>query len=256
MGPCRPRLRPVSRRALRYVGDVLTGPAVGRLCRLPGPDAVARPSMAPERQALVAGEFELDGVAWSPDGRWISFRSRMAGLRMKNFLIPSSGGTPAPLSDDDREQGIASWSADSTQFVFGDVPAVFGVPAGAEVLHVHDVARKTSSAVPGSDGLWTARWSPDGRFIAALMIDRRHQQRMRLFDTLTKRWRTLDAVHVDNPSWSHDSRFVYYNTEGSTAALMRVRVADGRGRTPRQDGLPLGCVRLEWPDARTTRRWC
>jgi len=51
---------------------------------------------------------------------------------------------------------------------------------------------------------------------------------MRLFDTTTKRWRTLDATHVNNPTWSHDSRYVYYDTEGQAFALRRVSATDGR----------------------------
>jgi Tol biopolymer transport system component len=181
-----------------------------------------------ERSALVRGDFELDGVTWSPDGQWIAFRSRMAGRHMRIFLISSAGGTPVPISERDQEQGIASWSADSRQLVCGDVPARFGVPDGDEVLHLYDIERRTFSSVPGSEGLWTARWSPDGRFIAALTIAAEQQQRMRLFDTTTRRWRALDATHVDNPTWSHDSRYVYYDTEGQAFALRRVSVADGR----------------------------
>jgi Tol biopolymer transport system component len=100
------------------------------------------------------------------------------------------------------------------------------VPDGGEVLHLYDLRRKTFAAVPGSAGLWTARWSPDGRYIAALTIDR--EQRMKLFDTVTKRWRALAAIHVNNPSWSRDSAFVYFDIEGGGFALRRVGVADGQ----------------------------
>lgn len=177
-----------------------------------------------ERQALVGGEFELDGVAWSPDGRWISFRSRMAGRRMRNFLVPSMGGTPTPVVVEDVEQGIASWSADGTRIVFGDVPAQFGVPSGRERLHVYDLERRELSVVPGSEGLWTARWSPDGRHIMALTIV---GQRIKVFDTVTSHWRALDADHVNSPNWSNDSRFIYYDTEGGSFALRRVSLGDG-----------------------------
>ena len=76
-----------------------------------------------ERRELVGGDFDLDGVAWSPDGRWLSFRSRMAGRHMKNFLMPSSGGRPEPVTAEDRDEGIATWAPDSRRIVFGDVPA-------------------------------------------------------------------------------------------------------------------------------------
>jgi Tol biopolymer transport system component/DNA-binding winged helix-turn-helix (wHTH) protein len=175
-----------------------------------------------ERRALAGGNFELDAVMWSPDGRWISFRSRMAGRRMKIFIIPSEGGQALPITSDDVDQGVASWSPDGRRIVFGDVPPQFGVPQGTEVLHVYDVVEKSSADVPGSQGLWTGRWSPDGRYISALTIDK--EQRLKLFDTTTRRWRTTSAVHVNNPNWSHDSQFVFYDTEGGIKALRRLRI--------------------------------
>jgi hypothetical protein len=33
---------------------------------------------------------------------------------------------------------------------------------------------------------------------------------------------------VGNPTWSHDGQFIYYDTEGGTHMLRRVRVSDGR----------------------------
>jgi Tol biopolymer transport system component len=175
-----------------------------------------------DRRPLVGGDFDLDGVAWSPDGKWIAFRSRMAGRRMKIFLIPASGGEPHAITPEDRDQGIAAWSGDGRQIVFGDVPKRFGVPDGGEVLHLYDVETKTFSTVSGSEKLWTARWSPDGRYISALTID--NEQRMKLYDTRSQQWHTTNAVHVDNPTWSRDSRSVYYDTEGEIIALRRLDV--------------------------------
>ena len=52
--------------------------------------------------------------------------------------------------------------------------------------------------------------------------------RLNIYDRQTKTWRALPrALHVNTPSWSHDSAFVYYDTEGSPRVLRRVRIADG-----------------------------
>ena len=50
-----------------------------------------------------------------------------------------------------------------------------------------------------------------------------------LFDTKLGTWRELtNAHHVNEPTWSRDSQFIYYDSEGqSPATLRRVRVADG-----------------------------
>jgi len=50
-----------------------------------------------------------------------------------------------------------------------------------------------------------------------------------IFDTTLGTWRALsNAHHVNEPSWSHDPRFIYYDTGGEEpAALRRVRIEDG-----------------------------
>jgi DNA-binding winged helix-turn-helix (wHTH) protein/Tol biopolymer transport system component len=179
-----------------------------------------------ERRELVSGGFDLDGVMWSPDGRWISFRSRMKGRHMKVFVMPSSGGRPEPVTAEDHDEGIASWAPDSHRIVFGDVPSQFGVPSGGEVLHLYDLEKKTLSSVPQSEGLWTSRWSPDGRYIAALTINM--EQRLKLFDTTSGLWSTTSAVHVNNPNWSRDTKSLFYDTEGGPHALRRFRIEDNK----------------------------
>jgi len=134
------------------------------------------------------------------------------------------GRAPQPLVADDVEQGAATWSPDGAQLVFGDVPEVFGVPDGNEVVHLYDLSSQRSSSLPDSGGLLTSRWSPSGRYVAALTT---RGQQLRIFQFATKRWRSLGADHVNNPTWSSDERYIYYDTEGSVAALRRVRVADG-----------------------------
>jgi Tol biopolymer transport system component len=77
--------------------------------------------------------------------------------------------------------------------------------------------------VPGSQGLFSPRWSPDGRFIAALSFD---SQRMVLFEFATARWTDLVSnrtAPVGWESWSPDSQFVFYE-EGTD--IRRVRIAD------------------------------
>ena len=178
-----------------------------------------------DKRQLTFPPLEVDGAQVSPDGRWVALRAALPGRQKKVYLVSSDGGTPVPLTSQDVAQGIPSWSDDSSKIAYGDVPAVFGRPDGGEVIHVYDLASRQSSTVPGSHGLWTSRWSPDGRYLAALTI---RGQQLRLFDTRTNRWRQVLADHVGNPSWSRDSKYLYYDTEGKIRALRRVRVSDGR----------------------------
>jgi Tol biopolymer transport system component/DNA-binding winged helix-turn-helix (wHTH) protein len=176
------------------------------------------------RQQLSFGPFDTDGATWSPNGEWIAFRSRMAGKHLKIYLIPARGGTPWPISKEDREQGIPSWSPDGAKLVFGDVPESYGVPDGSERIHIYDLTDRTITDLPNSEGLWTARWSPDGRYVAAVTIKERA---LRLYDFTHERWRPVAADHIDNPAWSRSGEFIYYHTEGNQHRVRRVRLADG-----------------------------
>jgi len=79
--------------------------------------------------------------------------------------------------------------------------------------------------MPGSDGYYSPRVSPDGRYILAL---KRTQTELILFDIRTGRWSSLlKGKSMGLNFWSRDSKYVYFrDLSGSSATLNRVRVAD------------------------------
>jgi Tol biopolymer transport system component len=178
-----------------------------------------------DKQALTYGPFESNDATWSPDGRHIAFRSRMSGNRLRIHLVDPNGGEPRPISSENVEQGVPSWSPDGKRLAFGDVPPGFGRPRGSEVLHIYDLTSGAFSDVPDSGGLWSCRWSPDGRYLAALTIV---GQELRLFDFEQRQWRSVGVDHVSSPVWSRDGGYIYYLSEGpGPLRLFRVRVGDG-----------------------------
>ena len=80
---------------------------------------------------------------------------------------------------------------------------------------------------PGSHGLRTARWSPDGKYIAAIQPE---THALMLFNVETQHWRTLaDSITGDNPNWSSDSRYIYADSpQGEHSMIERLRVSDGQ----------------------------
>ena len=184
-----------------------------------------------DAKPLVHAPVEMKGARWSPDGRWIAFASRLEGEHAKIFLLAADGSaSPKAISQDDREQGNTELVSHGRRLCYGDVPRRFGIPDGGEVLRIFDVETGKETPLPGSGGLWTCRWSPDGRYVAGLRIGLDSRRMMiNIFDMTSGAWRALsNAHHVNEPSWSHDSRYIYYDTEGEEpAALRRVRIADG-----------------------------
>ncbi len=181
------------------------------------------------RRQIVAAPVALDGAIWSPDDAWISFNASFEGVHKKIFLVRPDGSELHAVVEGDVEQGIASWSRNGTQFCFGDVSKTFGIPDGHERLHIYDLATRNVSSVPGSERMQTCRWSPNGRYLAAVRIDLDPASRMvlHIFDTHDNSWRALPlADHVNNPTWTSDSKFIVYDTEGGSFRLRRVRISD------------------------------
>jgi hypothetical protein len=77
--------------------------------------------------------------------------------------------------------------------------------------------------VPGSEGLYSPRWSPDGRSIAALSVD---GTRLGLFDLASGRWRDLLVGRdvLGYPSWTHDGAWIQLRMASS---IVRVHATDG-----------------------------
>ncbi len=94
--------------------------------------------------------------------------------------------------------------------------------AGTVAIHVLDLITHQISTLPGSAGLYSPRWSPDGQYVAALSVD---TQNLMLLDLKAQKWAELSTMTVGYPSWSLDGRYVYFDTLGtSDPAMYRAQV--------------------------------
>jgi Tol biopolymer transport system component len=139
-------------------------------CRTDGTDRL--PLSDPSQQAALP--------RWSPDGKQIAFMSVENGKTWKILVVPATGGTPRQLIAGDRNQVDANWSPDGTRIAFGDEWS-----ANHPAIQVLELTASKVSTIPGSQGLFSPRWSPDGRYIAALSID---FTKLMLFDFRTQKW--------------------------------------------------------------------
>jgi Tol biopolymer transport system component/DNA-binding winged helix-turn-helix (wHTH) protein len=162
---------------------------------------------------------------WSPDSSNILFNIYGSENALQNYIIPSQGGTPQPLVPEDKELIVDSnYSPDGRKIVFASREAEGGT--FTRVLRVLDLASRQISTLPGSKGMWSPRWSPNGRFIAGYSPSRG----IALFDIETQRWSKLQEGECDFPTWSRDSQFIYYLREwsgGKDPGVYRVRVSGG-----------------------------
>ena len=157
---------------------------------------------------------------WSPDGKRIAFAGTAPGKAQDIYLIPAEGGEPEQVTKGENNKGDVSWSADGNQLVYG---LMAPLPSSGIALHLIDLRTHQESTIPGPEGLFSPRWSPDGRFLAALPVA---GDSLRLFDFATQKWDELAKFPMGYPSWSRDSNYIYFDTGGSEAAIYRVKVSD------------------------------
>jgi dipeptidyl aminopeptidase/acylaminoacyl peptidase len=124
-----------------------------------------------------------------------------------------------------RNAADPSWSPDGQTLVFGRVNDAMGNENAARTLNLLHLQTGATEQVPGSDGLFSPRWSPDGRYIAALTLD---QRQVRLFTVATRAWTTLAVPSGADPVWSSDSRYLFLHASLDPAQpIDRVSIPDG-----------------------------
>jgi len=185
------------------------------------PDGILWKSKADGSQRIQLTYPPLTPVlpSWSPDGQQIVFYGLSPGKKTKSYLVASEGGTPREIiPDDPQEEFDPSWSGDGTKIAFGHGPS--GPNPGIRII---DLKTNQVSTLPGSEGLFSSRWSPDGRYLAAMPSASRS---LMLFDFATQKWGEIAKITCGFPNWSKNSDYVYFLHEENQPAVMRIRIRD------------------------------
>jgi Tol biopolymer transport system component len=182
---------------------------------------------------LTGSGAEAYSPHWSPDGKQIAYMAISAQNQYKAYVVAADGGQPQQLLPGAGEEGIPTWSHDGNFLVFGDV--LHGLHASEMAIHLMDLRNRQLSTLPASAGLWTPRWSPDGRHVAALALGDEakgglaHCPALLLYDFGTRNWTTLASVsNICNLAWSLDSQHVYFETGPPEPEIYRVHIVSKR----------------------------
>jgi Tol biopolymer transport system component len=197
------------------------------------------------RVQLTAPPLVARNPRWSPDGTQIVFYgNKTPGSPARLFLVPAAGGAVRELTHGEAgpngdEEG--NWFPDGQTIVFsaqgGDHLAS---PNQLLPLRVMNLKTGRTIALPGSEGLWSARLSPNGKLVAALGFP---QPFLWLYDLATHQRRQLTTAGASWPNWSPDSQYLYF----SDTSFQRVRVSDGKlEHIARLDGLKAADGTFGW----------
>jgi len=159
---------------------------------------------------------------WSPDGKQIAFFGHPPGEPWQIFIVPAEGGSPELIFRSTINSADPNWSPDGKSLVFGEN----SLNNQGSSVYVLDLKTRTPAKIPGSDGLYSPRWSPDGRYLMAIPLD---SLKLMLFDFTTQKWTALANLFVAYPTWSRDSRYIYFNVIlDNQESYCRVEVSSGK----------------------------
>jgi len=174
-----------------------------------------------ERVQLTYPPFYPVLPRWSPDGKQIAFYASTPGKPVKIYTVSPEGGSPQQLlPDDPKPQEDPNWSPDGSKIVFSATSA-----SADSTVRVLDLSSHQVSTLPGSDGLFSPRWSPDGRCIVAMPGN---SLGLLLFDFHTEKWSELLKTSIAFPNWSADGRYIYFLHWPDNPAVLRMRINDGK----------------------------
>jgi Tol biopolymer transport system component len=175
-----------------------------------------------ERRQLTVPPMAVANPRWSPDGQLIVFWDMSNGDRRKmNFgdpqriyVVSADGGGPVLL--------LAGYFSDPTWSPRRSIAYSYFQSPASEV-RILDLQTQKSTTVQGSQGMWSPRWSGDGKYLVALAPPYTASKLM-LFDFASNTWKELaSGTSFGWPCWSRDSKFVYAQDGGS---LVRVAISD------------------------------
>ena len=180
-----------------------------------------------DRQQLTFPPLHARHPRWSPDGSKIAFGGVVPGKRERIFLVSSGGGEAEPVTPPGLDTLFPDWSRGGDSLVFTAPVAAPTSRYRVEIGGTYQLDLKTQrlSVFPGAEALVYARWSPDGRYLAAVARD----GKLMVFDSRSRQWQELaPGTSLRAARWAPDSQYAYSQDVEGSQPIFRVRISDHR----------------------------
>ncbi len=182
-----------------------------------------------QRLQLTPPQMRAATPHWSPDGKQIAFFGGPPNTSSRIYVVPFDSGTVQQVTHGEAGptgEAFFCWSPDGRSLLFGGSGQAIKEAAAVEPEpHLHQVDLKTGtvSAVPGTEGMFSPRWSPNGRFIAGLAGP---DSKVVLYSVATRKQIAISGPRSVWPAWSRDGQSLFFEVIEPERAWWRFNLAD------------------------------
>jgi eukaryotic-like serine/threonine-protein kinase len=176
------------------------------------------------RVQLSAPPLEPKLLSLSPDGTQILFTDSSRTGVPETYIVSFQDGTPRRLlPDDDGPETDAGWSPDGREIAFSN-----SKEAGRDrnsTIRILNVSSHQITTLPGSVGMFSPRWSPDGKSIAADTFD---SLSIHVFNIKTQQWSAVHHGLLGWFAWSRDSQSLFLLKYTDDRGVYQIPSAGGK----------------------------
>jgi serine/threonine-protein kinase len=164
--------------------------------------------------------------AWTPDSRRLVYRATRGGYRNIFWRAADGSGNEERLTTSDALQAPSTVSRDGMSLFFDEVSAETGRDMWMMRL---DDGRRPQTVLKTGSNEWSARLSPDGRWLAYVSdVSGRNEIYVRPYPTPGGQF-PISTDGGSEPIWSRDGRELFYRNGDK---MMAVAIAIGSTPTP------------------------
>ena len=152
-------------------------------------------------------------VAWSPDGKWISYLSDATGEYEIYVRAQDGSGEPRQVTSDGHAWRFPpKWSPDSKKLAFADrANSLNIVDVDSGRVRQVDTTRHTNGSFRN---LTQYTWSPDSQWLAYTKVNESYNSSIWVYSTRDREARqlTLDDTNEQNPVFDPKGRYLYFTS--------------------------------------------
>ena len=200
-------------------------------------------------QPVTSGSQAIEGIALSPDGKWLAFDSNRNGSQ-EIYRLSLAGGEPEPLTQSAEPDFVSGWSPDGREIAFYSyrrgTRRVYVMPAEGGLAR--EIAPKLANQR-------NPAWSPDGAGLVFSAAEGEHPNQIYVTHRgADSAWGTPRRLTTDggaSPRWSPDGRTIAFINRRSIW-LMTADGTNPQVLVPASDSAQYPVPELlQWPGGRT-----